>query len=59
VVVIGSSLNTMRGTASADEFHRRLLSSGAIVLPAGFSSQDPGDAADALLREVGTRLGSH
>jgi anti-sigma B factor antagonist len=56
VVVIGSSLNTMRGTASADEFHRRLRGSGVVVLPVGFSSEDAGDAANTLLREIGTRL---
>jgi DNA-binding NtrC family response regulator len=52
VVVIGAALHEMRGTTSADEFHRRLPPNGVIVLPSAFSSQDAGEAAGALLTEV-------
>jgi anti-sigma B factor antagonist len=52
VVVIGTWLHAMRGSASAEEFHRRLPPGGLVVLPSSFSSHDAGDAADALLHEI-------
>jgi anti-sigma B factor antagonist len=52
VVVIGSGLHAMRGTASADGFHRRLPANGVIVLPPTFSSRDAGEAAGALLSDI-------
>ena len=57
VVVMGSALHALRGPSSAEEFHRRLPPNGLVVLPAGFSSQDAGEAADTLMREVAVRLG--
>jgi anti-anti-sigma factor len=57
VVVMGSALHALRGTSSAEEFHRRLSQHGLVILPAGFSSQDAGEAAGALMREVRDRLG--
>jgi anti-sigma B factor antagonist len=52
VVVVGSRLHAMRGTPSADEFHRRLPPRGVVVLPPAFSSHDAGEAANELLREI-------
>jgi len=52
VVVIGATLQALRGPSSAEEFHRRVPANGLIVLPAAFSSHDAGDAGDALLREI-------
>lgn len=52
VVVIGTGLHGMRGSWSAEEFHRRLPAGGLVVLSPSFSSHDAGDAADALLREI-------
>jgi DNA-binding NtrC family response regulator len=57
VVVMGSALHALRGTSSAEEFHRRLSPNGLVVLPSGFSSQDAGEAAATLMREVRDRLG--
>ena len=56
VVVIGAGLNAARGTASAEEFQRRLPPSGPVVLPAGFSSRDAGEAAGVVMREIAARL---
>ena len=56
VVVIGAGLHAMRGTASAEEFQRRVPPNGLVVLPAGFSSHDAGDAAGEVMREVAARL---
>jgi anti-sigma B factor antagonist len=52
VVVMGAELHAMRGTSSAEEFHRRVPADGVVVLPAGFSSDDAGEAGPALLREI-------
>jgi anti-sigma B factor antagonist len=52
VVVMGTALHEMRGSASAEEFHRRLPPHGVVVLPPSFLSHDAGDAADALLHEI-------
>ena len=56
VVVIGAGLNAARGTASAEEFQRRLPPNGPVVLPAGFSSRDAGEAAGVVMREIAARL---
>ena len=56
VVVIGAGLNAARGTASAEEFQRRLPPSGPVVLPAGFSARDAGEAAGVVMREIAARL---
>ena len=52
VVVVGAGLHALRGTASADGFHRQLPANGVVVLPASFSSLDAGDAAATLLGQV-------
>ena len=52
VVVIGAGLHAARGTTSADEFQRRLPPNGPVVLPAGFSSRDAGEAAGVVMRET-------
>jgi anti-sigma B factor antagonist len=57
VVVMGSALHAMRGTASAEEFHRR-LPPGLVVLPSGFSSQDAAEAGATLMREIARILHS-
>lgn len=52
VVVIGEGLQAMRGTSSADEFHR-LVPAGALVeLPASFSSHDAAEAGSNLLARI-------
>lgn len=56
VVVMGAALHTRRDTSSAEEFHRRLPPGGLVLLPPSFSSDDAGEAAGALLREVGASL---
>jgi anti-sigma B factor antagonist len=56
VVVIGAGLHTGRGTASAEEFHRRLPPNGPVVLPPGFPSRDAGEAAGVVMREIAARL---
>jgi hypothetical protein len=52
VVVMGAGLHAMRGTSSADEFHRRIPPGGLVVLPAAFSSLDAGAAASAVLGDL-------
>ena len=52
VIVMGSALHALRGTSSAEEFHRRLPQNGLVILPSGFSSQDAGEAAGTLLTEI-------
>src|SRR5262245_9993563 len=52
VVVMGAALYAMRGTSSAEEFHRRIPGGGLVVLPAAFSSLDAGAAASALLADL-------
>jgi len=52
VVVISAHLHAMRGTASAEEFHRRAPASGVVVLPPAFSSDDAGEAARRLLGDI-------
>jgi anti-sigma B factor antagonist len=56
VVVMGAELHAMRGTSSAEEFHQRLPSGGAVVLPQGFSSHDAGDAGRAVMQEIERRV---
>ena len=56
VVVMGAGLHAMRGTASAEEFHRRIQGNGVVVLPEGFSSHDAGEAGAALMGEIQRRL---
>jgi anti-sigma B factor antagonist len=51
-VVMSARLHAMRGTASADEFQRRLPASGPVVLPETFSSDDAGEAASRLLGDL-------
>jgi len=52
VVVIGEGLQTMRGTSSAEEFHRRVPPRGLVVLPPSFSSHDAAEAGRGLLAEI-------
>jgi anti-sigma B factor antagonist len=56
VVVMGAGLRAMRGTSSAEEFHRRLPANGLVALPEGFSSHDAGEAGAAVMREIQSRL---
>ena len=56
VVVVGAGLYALRGTPSADGFHRRLPPNGVVVLPPEFSSRDAGEAAGTLLSEIRARL---
>ena len=56
VVVIGAGLHAMRGTSSAEEFQRRVPPDGLVVLPAGFSSHDAGEAAGVVMREIAAKL---
>ena len=56
VVVIGAGLHAMRGTSSAEEFQRRVPPDGLVVLPAGFSSRDAGEAAGVVMREIAAKL---
>ena len=55
VVVMGAGLHALRGTSSAEEFHRRLPSNGLVVLPSEFSSHDAGEAAAAVMRAIEER----
>ena len=55
-VVIGAGLHAMRGTSSAEEFQRRVPPNGLVVLPAGFSSHDAGEAAGVVMREIAAKL---
>ena len=52
VVVIGAGLHALRGTSSAEEFHRRLPPDGLVALPSGFSSHDAGEAGATVMREI-------
>ena len=52
VVVIGEGLQAMRGTHTADEFHRLVPQRGLVVLPASFSSHDAAEAGSRLLQEI-------
>ena len=56
VVVISAGLHAMRGTSSAEEFQRRVPPDGLVVLPAGFSSHDAGEAAGVVMREIAAKL---
>jgi len=56
VVVIGAGLHGVRGTSSAEEFQRRVPPNGLVVLPAGFSSRDAGEAAGVVMREIAAKL---
>jgi len=56
VVVMGAALQALRGTSSAEEFHRRLPSDALIILPPAFSSHDAGEAASTLLADIEGRL---
>ena len=52
VVVIGKELESLRGTGTADEFHRQVPPKGLVVLSPSFSSDDPAEAATRLLGEI-------
>lgn len=52
VVVIGAELRAARGTRTAEEFHTRANASAVVELPAGFSGQDAGAAAEQVLEAV-------
>ena len=56
VVVLGAGLHAMHGTSSAEEFQRRVPPNGLVVLPAGFSSHDAGEAAGVVMRDIAARL---
>jgi hypothetical protein len=46
----------MRGTSSAEEFHRRVPPNGLVALQESFSSHDAGEAGAAVMREIQNRL---
>ena len=52
VVVIGEGLQAMRGTSSADEFHRLVPPRAVVALPASFSSHDAAEAGSTLLGKI-------
>jgi anti-sigma B factor antagonist len=52
IVVIGSALRAVKGTHSADEFHRLAATCTTVDLPAQFASQEAGDAAEHLLSAI-------
>ena len=52
VVVVSAELNAQRGTRAADEFHRLAAARSLVLLPAGFSARDAGDAAAEVLSAV-------
>jgi anti-sigma B factor antagonist len=52
VVVIGEGLQAMRGTSSADEFHRLVPPRALVALPASFSSHDAAEAGSTLLAKI-------
>ena len=52
VVVVSAELNASRGTRTASEFQRLAAARPLVVLPAGFSAQDAGEAAADVLSAV-------
>ena len=52
VVVVSAELNDVRSTRTADEFHRLAAARSLVLLPAGFSAHDAGDAAAEVLSAV-------
>jgi anti-sigma B factor antagonist len=52
VVVVSAELNGVRGTRAAEEFHRLAAARSLVLLPAGFSAHDAGDAAAEVLSAV-------
>src|SRR5262249_46674324 len=52
VVVISAELNALRGTRTAEEFHRLAAARSLVVRPAEFSARDAGDAAAEVLSAV-------
>jgi PleD family two-component response regulator len=56
VVVLSDELRTVRGTRTAEEFHRLANTRAVITLPPWFSASDPGKAAQDILHAVGTHL---
>ena len=57
MVVIGAALHAMRGTLAADTFNQLASALAVVVLPAGFSSHDAGEAAQGLLDKVRAVMG--
>jgi anti-sigma B factor antagonist len=51
-VVIGAELRAATGSHVADEFHRITATRPTVELPAGFSGQDAGDAAQLVLQAL-------
>src|SRR5215471_2323950 len=56
VVVLSDELHAVRGTRTAEEFHRLVAKQAVVRLPPGFSAADPGEAAQDVLHAVGTHL---
>jgi anti-sigma B factor antagonist len=54
VVVLSAELHALRGTRTAEEFHRLAAMRSVVALPHGFSSHDAGDASQDVLRAVGS-----
>jgi anti-sigma B factor antagonist len=52
VVVMGEGLQAMRGTSSADEFHRHVPPRGLVRLPPAFSADDAAEAGNRVLAEI-------
>ena len=56
VVLLADELHTVRGTRTAEEFHRLAAMRAVVRLPPGFSASDPGEASQDVLHAVGTHL---
>ena len=52
VVIVSAELHAATGTRSAEEFHRLAGQRALVVLPAGFSAHDAGEAASEVLSAV-------
>jgi anti-sigma B factor antagonist len=58
MVVIGATAHAMRGTLAADTFNQLTSTMAMVVLPAGFSRDDAGEAGRDLLNKVRAVMGS-
>ena len=56
VVVLSDELHAVRGTRTAEEFHRLAGMRAVVTLQPGFSASDPGEASQHVLHAVGTHL---
>ena len=54
VVVLSDELHAVRGTRTAEEFHRLAATRAVVTLPPGFSAFELGEAAQDVLHAVGS-----